>query len=111
MAKIYSAPKEIKEPTFNFRDIEAWRKDEKRYIKELRAWCKKHGSGSYRGEIVRIPHADSYAEYMVFSLKPATLIHMPLGDAWDSPYAELMNAKSIKEHVDRDRKLLSALFK
>lgn len=101
MAKIYAHPKHIKYE-FNW---ETWKEDEEKFEKELRAFCKQHGSGSYAGEIVKIPHADSHAQYMVLSLKPAQLIHMPVMDAWDSPYAELMTAKSIKQHVDADKRM------
>lgn len=101
MAKIYAHPKHIKYE-FNHK---TWKEDEEKFTKELREFCKKNGSGSYAGEIVKIPHADSHAQYMVLSLKPAQLIHMPVMDAWDSPYAELMNAKSIKQHVDADKRL------
>ena len=110
MATIYASPEHIKVPELNFSDVQGWKKDEERFTKELRAFCKENGSGSYAGEIVRIPHADSYAVYMVASLKPVEMIHMPIGDAWDSPYAELMNAKSIKQNVD-GAKNLSKLFK
>ena len=99
MATIYATPIKYE---FNWK---TWEEDEKKYIDELRAFCKKHGNGSYAGEIVKIPHADSHAQYMVLSLKPAKMIHMPVMDAWDSPYAELMNAKAIKQHVDADKRM------
>lgn len=105
MATIYASPEHIK---YEFNSA-TWKEDEEKYTKELRAFCKENGSGSYAGEIVKIPHADGHAQYMVVSLKPAEMIHMPVMDAWDSPYAKLMNAKSIKEHVDAE-KAMAKLF-
>lgn len=101
MATIYASPEHIK---YEF-NPKTWKEDEKKYKKELRAFCKENSSSSYAGEVVRIPHADSHAQYMVVSLKPAVMIHMPVMDAWDSPYANLMNGKSIKQHVDADKRL------
>lgn len=111
MAKIYSAPKEIKEPNLDFANIPAWREDEKRYENEVRDFCKKHGSGQLAGEIIKIPTADSYAFYMVFKLKPVTLIHLRLGDAWYNDLAECLTATKIKQMVEADKRLAELFAK
>lgn len=112
MAKIYAAPKEIQVPSFNFRDREAWRKSEAEYIEKLKEFCKKHSKdkSEYVGEVISFPHADGKAFYMVFSLKPVNLIHIPIGDAWQSPYADLLTKKRVIEMIEADRKL-AELFK
>ena len=107
MASIYSAPKEIQLPAFNFRDIEAWRKSEAEYIEKVKEFCKKHSKdkSEYVGEMISFPHADGKAFYMVFSLKPLRLVHIPIGDAWESPYADLLNKQRVIEMIEADRKM------
>lgn len=61
-------------------------------------------------KFIRIPHADGYACYVVFSAKPVKLIHLEIGDCWDAPLAHRMLPKDIVEHVRRD-KALAELFK
>lgn len=106
MAKIFKAPLHIKEPSFNRK---TWREDEQKYMKELREFCTDRSTGKYVGKELRIQHADSYAQYMVLSEKPMALIHIPLGDAWDSPLADGLTTKKIKEMIDQDEKM-KALF-
>ena len=100
MATIYAPPESVEVPEINF---QTWQEDEKKFIEELKDFCKTHGKGSEKGELIRIPHADGYAQYVVFSLRPVELIHVPTGDAWDSPYAELLTAKKIKEMIRADK--------
>lgn len=107
MAKVYSSP--IKVPEFDFNTYE---KDEARYIDDLKKWVKSNVPKSkYAGEIVKFPHADGYAQYMIMSLKPAKLIHLPLGDAWQIPdaYERGLTSKEIKLNVDSGKEL-QALF-
>ena len=101
-AQIYEAPTTIKKPEFNFSDIKGWREEEERYENELRAHCERNGTGDLKGKVIKIPHADSYAVYMVFSLRPLELIHMEIGDAWDSEFADLVTEAKVREMVKRD---------
>lgn len=96
MAKVYSPPEEIKVPEFN---LTTWREDDEKFMKELKEYCETHGSSEHKGKVIRFPMADSYAEYMVFSMKPCTLIHIPLGDAWCFQYANLLTAKEVEKEV------------
>lgn len=110
MAKIYSAPEHIKEPVIDFSNIKEWREREAKYIEEVKQFClnhkaKKKETSEYIGEIISIPHADSYAQYMVLSMKPLELIHLKLGDAWDSQFADLLTVKKVKEMIDGSKKL------
>ena len=105
MATIYSPPKSIQVPTVSFSDINKYRKECDEFIEKLRAFVKSRKKGDYIGEIIRFPVADSHAEYMVASLRPAELIHIPLWDAWDFNYAHLLGAKEIKEEVDRAKNI------
>ncbi len=101
-AEIYKSP--IERPGFNYK---TWREDEKKYREEVRAFCIKHSKGKNVGETIRFQHADGYAEYMVFSMKPLKLIHLNVGDAWDSPYAELVTPKKVDEMIEGEIKLKS----
>lgn len=100
MAKVYASP--INPPEINFLDKD-WREKEEQFLSELKEWCQVHGSGPDKGEIIKIPMADGYAMYMVY--KPASLIHIPLGDAWDHPLADQLSAKRIKEMVKSEREI------
>jgi hypothetical protein len=108
-ATIYAAPEEIKQPEIDFSDIAKYRREEGEYLEELKNYCQKNGSGKYAGEIVRIPHADGYASYMVISLKPLKLIHIPLGDAYDSQFADLLTVQKVKQMVDGTKRLAKLL--
>lgn len=97
MAKIYAAPKQIQQPGFN---PDTWKQDEARYIEELRAHVKSIGDNSPEsGKIIRFQVADGYAQYMVVSMKPLVLVHIPVGDAWQFQYAARLTAKDVREEV------------
>lgn len=108
MAKIFSAPAEIKTPDLS--DYKNWQENDTKYLTELREWCRKNGSGALCGEIVREPVADGYAQYMVYTEKPLQLIHVPTGDAWQFRWASKWNLTDIRNMVKR-QKALAELFK
>ena len=85
-------------------------KDSERYIKELTNHIKDMGyKGKNVGEIIRFAVADGYAEYMVLSMKPLKLIHLPLMDTYEFPYVHLMTAKEITKKLE-GQKLLENLL-
>lgn len=104
MSKVFSPPKSITVPAFDIRDIKGSQEKEKQFIDQVKAWCKGHSkdkeNASYVGEVFRIPMADGNALYAVYSLKPVELIHLPVGDAWDSKWANRANAKEIRQQID-----------
>lgn len=104
MGKVYSAPTEIEKPKFDYRNMSASRKAEEDYIKAVGDWAKQHSkdkaNAQYVGERYSIPMADSQASYIVFSLKPVALIHLPIGDEWDSQWANRATATDIKKQID-----------
>lgn len=106
MAKVFNPPANIKVPDFNFRDLEGSRKAEQAYIESIQNYARIANRGSdFAGELITIPHADGKAYYVVFGLKPVELIHLPIGDAWDSPLAHRMTAKDIKQRIMADNML------
>ncbi len=108
MAEIFKAPSKVKLPKVdyaNYNHAEAI-KNEDKYIEDLTAHLKANGfSGKNVGEIIRIPHADSYAMYMVASMRPLRLIHLALGDACGSQFAELLTAKKVNDMLAAEKKM------
>jgi hypothetical protein len=109
MAKIYASPLEVKIPEFNWKDIEQYNKDCETYMENLKAFLRKRNSGKNVGEIIQFPVADGYAQYMVASMKPVELVHIPLWDAWDFQFVHLITAKEIQGQID-GQKALKKLF-
>ena len=111
MAEIYSAPSEVKLPKLDFSSMGTYNKDCERYISDLTKYIKDMGyKGKNVGEIVKFTAADGYAQYMVLSMKPLKLIHIPLMDAYEFPYVHLMTAKEITQKLE-GQKQLENLFK
>ena len=108
-AKIYSAPKSIKLPTFSFEKLDDYHKDCDRYRAELKKALLSRKKGKNIGEIISFPIADGAAEYMIASLRPLELVHIPLGDAWDFQYAHLLTAKDVNKKIEQG-KAMAKLF-
>lgn len=115
MGKIYAPPKELEETAPRLKDFiiegkydaDGMDKAEEKWIDELRTWCKTESNGNYVGEVVRQGVADGYAQYMVYSLKPLVLIHLPLGDAYDFQWAHRWTASDVKMMVEQEKKMQS----
>jgi hypothetical protein len=105
MGKIYLPPAEIKVPDFNWENFDDYQKTENKFIDDLKQFCKQRNSGEYIGEVIKFPVADSYALYMVASLSPIELIHLPLMDAWEFQYIDRLTAQDIREKIDNEKKL------
>ena len=101
--KIYSAPKEIKIPqidymNYNQNDVE---QNETSYINQLKEYLLQKGyKGKNFGEIINFQVADSYAEYMVLSMKPLQLMHLPLNDGYHYQYIERLTVNDIQKKID-----------
>lgn len=110
MGKIYNPPTTIEIPQLNFKDINGYNKACDKYISDLKDWCiiRVNAVGAdttHIGEVIRFPVADGYAEYMVASLKPVQLIHIPLWDAWDYPYIHKLSKKEIVEKINQQKSI------
>lgn len=113
MGKIYSAPEDIGpvpemsdfmvDGKFSMNRLE---EVEERWTKKLRDWCKANSPGhKYVGEIIRQGVADGYAQYMVLSLRPLALIHLPLGDAYQFQWAHRWTASDVKEMIEQEKRM------
>lgn len=111
MATIFNSPDQVKVPELDFKNFEQYEKDCEKYKEDLKTWLNKNGyNGKNVGEIIQFPVADGYAEYMVASMKPVKLVHLPLMDAWRFQYVHLMTAKEIQAKIDGQNRL-KELFK
>lgn len=110
MATIYSHPKEIKVPSLSFNKVGEYQEECKRFKEELKNFLlKRNPIGKNVGEVIQFPVADSYAEYMVASMKPLSLVHIPLGDAWSFEYAHRLTTKDVQDKINQ-AKALAKLF-
>jgi len=107
-AKIYRAPEEIAEPTFNFENFnyEEHKKQEDKYIADLKSYLAEKGyTGKNAGETISFPVADSQAVYMVVSMRPLQLMEVPVGDCWTYQNIDLMTAKRVQEMINADKRM------
>jgi len=111
MAKVYSAPEQIKVPGINFGDFKKYEEDCKKYLEELRNFLLKRKVGKNIGEIIKFPAADGYAQYMVASMRPLEIVHIPLWDGWDFHYAHLLTAKEVQKKIDQEKTILEMFSK
>lgn len=108
MAQVFSAPASIAPPVIDYRNDDTGEKAENEYIAAIADYCKaRRPAADGIGEVVRFPVADGYALYMVASLEPAELIHIPLGDGWSIPDAHLrgITADDLVSRIEAGRAL------
>lgn len=101
--KVFSAPKDIKEPQIDYANFSRiqMQQEEHRYLNEIKQYIIKGGyNGKNVGEVIQFPVADGYAQYMVVSMRPLQLMHLPLGDAWHYQYIERLTAKDVQNKID-----------
>lgn len=110
MAKIYNTPKEVSVPEISFSDFQGYQKKCEEFKENLKEFLKKRNSKDEEvGEVIGFPVADGTAEYMVASMKPLELVHLPLMDAYQFQYANRLTAKDVKQEI-ANKKALEALF-
>jgi hypothetical protein len=111
MAKIYSTPQEVKVPSFDWKNIDQYNKDCEQFYVDLKDFIVANGhKGKNVGKVVRYQVADGYAEYMVVSMKPLSLVHIPLGDAYEFGFMHLMTADEIEKNLHQ-QEVMAKLFK
>jgi hypothetical protein len=110
MGKIYSPPKEVKVPVLDWKNIPQYEKDCQTFKEDLKKFLKERGyNEEHTGVSIYFPFADGQAEYMVMSLKPVRLIHIPIWDAWEYPYIDRLTKKDIEDKI-KQQISLSKLF-
>lgn len=111
MAKIFSAPTDLKLPRFDYKKSRTENQEEEdNYLEQLKAKLKaRRPTDALVGEVIRFPAADGYARYMVAGSKPVELVHLPLDDAWSFEYAHRLTKKDIEQKVAQ-QKSIDAMF-
>jgi hypothetical protein len=105
MGKIFSPPSSIPVPEFNWKDIEAYKKANEKFIEDLKAFCVKRNNSKHIGEVINFSVADGYAQYMVASLSPVELIHLPLWDGYEFQYVGRLTKKDIVTKIEQQKAL------
>jgi hypothetical protein len=82
---------------------DAYMKAEAAFVENVKEWAKEQGSGKYAGEEVSFPVADGAARYVILSLRPVQLIHLPVGDAWQYHLVRHLPASALRELADQQR--------
>ena len=84
--------------------------DEDKHRASIRAWLVEQGyTGKHTGGILQMPIADGHAEYMLADGSGSFLLHLPYGDAWDSPDVEFLPKKEVVKRINA-RVNLNKLF-
>ncbi len=106
---IYALPTEVPAPKVDFsnydhkKELEA----ENKHMADLKAFLIKQGYDKpLTGEILSEPIADGKALYMVLDGgRTWGLIHLPYGDAYDSPNVQFLPKAEVKRRVQAEKKL------
>jgi hypothetical protein len=112
--KVYGLPEELKAtlPVHDYRttDYDAWTKAENEHRATIKAWLLENGyTGRHTGRILRMPVADSYAEYMVADGAPSMLLHLPYCDGYDSPDVQFLPKKEVLRRCTNHDKLFKLM--
>ena len=102
MANIYEVPDSIKVPLFNWNDLDKYEDEVSKFYYNLRTYLLDNENTKNVGKVIKFPVADGCAEYMVASMKPLTLIHLPLMDKWEFQYAHLLTPKEVNQKIESD---------
>ena len=110
MAKIYAMPNAAEWEQKKGEDFSAWMKREQAMFEELREKSEALPLGELKGFMVSTPRGDGAAHYIVHSVKPLALLHVPFCDKWRDPYMErTINLTELKRMQKQD-KAFSEMF-
>lgn len=111
--KIYTLPDEVPAPVVDYSNYnhKKAQKDEENHQAELKQYLIGLGYDKpLTGEILQEPMADGYALYMVMDGgRNWGLIHLPYGDAYDSPNVQFLPKAEVKRRIQA-RKNINKLF-
>jgi len=110
--KIVTMPDEVAyaEPDYRNYDSAAEQAREDAHRETLKSWLLANGwPGERTGQTLQEPHADGYACYMYADGPRPVLVHLPYGDAWDSPNVGFLPKKEVLKRLDRQAGI-AALF-
>lgn len=110
--KLYSPPQHLLDIQPSYNHNKKWNENqtaEAVWIDKVIDWAKTNGSSEYAGKEIRFPVADGNACYIVLSVKPLTLIHLPINDRYQSDLAKYLPLPEIKKII-RNSEALAKLF-
>ena len=109
--KVYACPKELPfEPDYRNYDFKKVAAQEETHRKALAEWLRKQGyTGKHTGKVLSVPFADGRANYMLADGSKSCLIHLPYGDAWNSPDVQFLPKKEVLRRIAA-RESLNSLF-
>jgi hypothetical protein len=110
---VYSLPAEFANdvPVYVFgKSLADYNKVEAEWVAKFKAWAlERNPDQDGVGEELQFPVADGYARYIVLSIKPIQLVHLPLGDGYHSPGVNRLTARGVREHI-ASRKRMAMFF-
>lgn len=111
MAKITNIPNGIKVPEIDFRSVKDYTERCNKFYEELRGVLKNlYQNDEYTGKIIRFPVADGSAEYMIVTIKPLWLVHIPLWDAYEFEYVNRLTSSDVIKKV-KQQEAIEKMFK
>ena len=112
--KIFSLPSELPTPEVDYRNYnaDAEMAAQQKHQEQLKNWLIEHGYNKpLTGEILREPHGDGHALYMVADAgRQWGLMHLPYGDAYHSRNVEFLPKAEVKRRIERSKTRVN-LFK
>lgn len=101
--KVYSTPVPFPEPDYANYDTDKELAREAEHQEAIKAWLVASGyDGPRTGQILREPWADGSANYMYADHgRRPFLIHLPYGDAWQSPNVQHLPKAEVLKRLDR----------
>jgi hypothetical protein len=116
MATIYAPPADLPVPNaagfIQANDFAGFAAAEAAYVATLRARALAQAGAApdpLIGEVVRFPHADGHAQYLIWQTRPLRLVHLPLGDAWSLPAAHErgLRLSDVRDRIAAQHRLTS----
>lgn len=108
--KVYRLPEELPAPVIDYSnyDFDAIQKADKEHEAALKDHLIAQGyTGKNTGGILQLPIADGCALYMLAEGSTSCLIHLPYGDAWNSPDVEFLPKREVLKRINRTKNLVS----
>ena len=105
MAAIFAPPSSIKLPTYDFSKGGDWERHDRTYTNKLKKLLRARNRKRYVGEIVSFGVADGTAQYMVASMEPLELVHLPLMDGYEFEYIDRLTTLDIVKRVESRKRI------
>ena len=115
--KVYQLPLHLQAtaPKVDYRNFnyDTMIAEEDAHRESIKRWLLEESNykGKHTGGILRMPIADGHAEYMLADGNPSILLHLPYGDAWDSPDVKYLPKKEVIKRIKTHTAMMKAFSK